>query len=164
MKIPKINKLHSALEGFPPPPDGVPPLNQFYIGEDVFLSGYLSVEDIPVSILDWEPNVIVKTNAFTTELIWEGTKNNGFYMSPNTPGKYEVIIPSTIFENKAPGTYWLEIFLTEVIGRFNGLRDRKVLAARIPFSMDMAGISPSFKDSRRDAERTVPSSINIMHV
>lgn len=164
MRIPLINTIHSALEGFPPPPQETPPLNQFYIGEDVFIEGFLKMDGVPVSILDWEPTAVIKSNAYASPAIWEGVLNNGIYMTEAKPGAYELLIPAEVFTPLAPGTFWIDVMLKEQIGRFNRVRDRRALAARIPISMDSSGMAPEIVNVRRDSEKTYPYPINIMKV
>lgn len=165
MIIPTINKDgHSGMEGFPPPPQESAPLNQFYIGEDVFFQGFLQMDGKPVSLQDWEPSVVVTSNPYATKHVWEGVLNNGIYMSNSKPGDYEILIPAETFTVLAPGTFWLTIFLKEQMARFNRVKDRRAIAARIPFSMDMSGVAPSAIDTRRDSERTYPFPVNMMKV
>lgn len=119
------------------------------------------MESDPVSIADWEVTAIVKSSAFSPTVAWNGVLNNGIYMSAADPGIYEVLIPSEVFEGKAPGTYWLEIFLKEKIGRFGRVKDRKALGARIAFGMNQGASSTNVVDSRDIKDTSYPPSTNI---
>ena len=55
----------------------------------------------------------------------------------------------------------MDLVLKEQIGRFNGLRDRTVIAARIPFSFDISPSSPEIVSPKRVEDSLAPPSVNI---
>ncbi len=159
MRLPDIYFTRNPLEGHPHVEGQGEPV-AFKQGEDIIFDQYLTFEGQPVLVQDWDIEVVVKKSVFANTRLWVGTLNNGLYLKNNT-GFYQIIIPSEATSLFLAGTYWMDIFIHEKIGR-GEIKDRDVVVATYPFSIEYSAASPNPKDlDRGHTEQTQPQSWDI---
>ena len=162
MRLPNVYKSFTSFEGLPEPEQQSAPLIQFFNGEDVVLEGYCEIDGEPIQSIDWDISAVVKSGTFASNTIWDGnTADYGVYTVSSRPGYYKVFIPAIIFEEKASGTFWMDLIATEKVGKGEGLKDRTAIVARVPFGYDTTASSPRVTHPRTDSERTYPPPVNI---
>lgn len=161
MRLDDINYKNQRLDGTAEPPAALGPI-EFYQGEDVVLDFFLAYNDSPVVPADWRIEVLVKKNAYAKTRLWEAVLNNGLYAS-NVAGYYKVIIPSEATSTFLAGTYWMDVFIHEKLGRRNGPKDLDIIVLRQPFSIDYAAASPNPGTTlaSSNTEHTYPPPIDI---
>lgn len=159
-------RLSSSVPGIPLFEEGHPNPDLFYQGEDVIYDTFLSYEDNPVLVEDYEISVIVKTSPRASAAVWEGRLDLGVEQKPNQSGNYEIWIPAAVTEKFLAGTYYLDVLVTERVGKGLGKHDRKYVLIQTVFNIDYSNHSPtpesrtSGKELRLAVEGVWPNSVN----
>lgn len=114
-----------------------------YQGEDAVFTVYLSYLGVPVSFDAHELSVIVKKNAWASNVLWEGIPLNGLYEEQGTPGYFKVVIPSSAISRFLPGTYSAAIVLKEKFSSSANPVTRYIL--NFTFAVELSAASPNPK-------------------
>jgi hypothetical protein len=159
-------RLSATVPGIPLFEEGHPNPDLFFQGEDVVYEAYLYHEDGPVLAEDYEISVVVKTSPRASLVSWEGKLDLGVEQKPNQSGNYEIWIPAAVTEKFLAGTYYLDVMITERVGKGLGKHDRKYVLLQTVFNIDYSNHSPapesrtSGKDLRTAVEGVWPNAVN----
>jgi hypothetical protein len=133
-----------ALDGIPGIPfeRGEPNPELFYQGEDVVYDLFLTHDGRPVTPAEYDIKALVKTSARAYTVMWQGTLDNGVYPTDlNTPGYYELWIPSSATASLFAGSYHLDIQIQERVGEGRGRYDRKYVLLQTVFNIEYSNFS-----------------------
>jgi hypothetical protein len=163
MRLPDLYYTRSPLDGAPEPP-GVPAPINFFNGETLVFDQFLVFEGKPVDPARFEIKAIVKSNSYAHTKVWTGELNNGIYVKQPT-GFFTCIVPGAITGAIQPGTYWLEIAITEKAGISTVGEDRTIFLSKTPFCLDYSISSPSqVKLDESSPESTLPPIVDSKQV
>lgn len=134
-----------VLDGIPGMPFErmMPNPDLFYQGEDIIYDAVLVHNGSSVSADDYDIIVSVKKTPRDSAPSWEGVLNNGVYANNETPGSFEIWIPSAATGTFLAGTYYLQILLKEKIGKGKGRFDRQYVVLQTYFSVEYGNFSPA---------------------
>lgn len=155
---------YAALDNIPGIPfeRGVPNPDTFYQGEDIVYDLFLFHEGANVSSDDYDINVLIKTSPRAYIAVWEGKLDFGVYKINNREGYYEVWIPSSVTAELLGGSYYVDVMITERIGKGGGRYDRKYVLLQTVFNLEYSNFSPApesltSSSSRSNVEETWPN-------
>lgn len=153
------NKM--AIDNIPGIPfeKGVPNPDTFYQGEDIVYDAYLFFDGKDVNIEDYDISVIVKSSARAYTPIWVGSLDFGIYPIKDEPGRFELWIPSVATEAFFVGSYYLDVQVTEKIGRGDGRYDRKHVLAQTIFNITYSNFSTNLETNSREGARASRSDL-----
>jgi hypothetical protein len=140
---------------------GIPNPNVFSQGEDIVFDLLLVHDGKKVTSEDFQINVIVKTNPRAVGVIYAAELDKGIDPWPNTPGYFELWIPSSVTSGMLPGTYILAVQIAERVGQGAGKYDRKHIALQHYFNIEYSNFSTTVENSsnimRGNVEHTWPN-------
>lgn len=136
---------YSALDNIPGIPfeRGTPNPDVFYQGEDIVYDLFLFHEGEHVSADDYDINVSVKTSPRAHTAVWEGKLDFGVYKLASKDGYYEVWIPSNVTAMLLGGSYYVDVMITERVGKGGGRYDRKYVLLQTVFNLEYSNFSPA---------------------
>jgi hypothetical protein len=141
---------------------GAPNPDLFYQGEDIVFDLLLVHDGKKVTSNDFKIQAIVKTSPRAVGEIYSAELDKGIDPWPNTPGYFELWIPSSITATMLPGTYILAVQISERIGQGSGKYDRKHIALQHYFNIEYSNFSTTVENSsnilRGSVEPTWPNS------
>jgi hypothetical protein len=148
---------------------GAPNPDVFFQGDDIVYDVFLAHDGKKVLPEDFAVLVRVKTSPRSQVVVYSASLEDGIYYG-NTPGVYELWIPSAITENLLAGTYHLQIQLVERVGTGRGRHDRKFTVLQHHFNIDYGTFSDHVEASntnqnnltRAAADSTWPNQPNTL--
>lgn len=151
-----INRQNSAVDNIPGIPfeRGIPNPTLFYQGEDATYDLFLYDSGAPISAEDYDITAIVKTSPRAGSVVWQGKIDLGIFTNnDNLPGYYELWIPATVTSLMLAGTYYMDIMVSEKMGKTGGRYDRKKVLLQTVFNIEYSNFSPAPEsvDSSNDA-------------
>lgn len=163
--LPSSSMVIDGMPGIPferttPNPD------VFYQGEDIVYDLLLINDGKKVVVDEYDIVVAVKTSPRATKMSYEAVLDNGLFAVANSPGYYELWIPSVITSGLLAGTYYLNVMLVEKVGAGAGKYDRKYIALQTYFNLEYSNYSPNPERrnqslgglTRSDAEQVWPNT------
>lgn len=158
---------YSALDNIPGIPfeRGIPNPDVFFQGEDIVYDLFLFHEGEHVLAEDYDISILIKSSPRAFTVVWEGRLDYGLYPNNNRAGYYEVWIPANITENLLAGAYYVDVLLTERVGRGGSRYDRKYILLQTMFNLEYSNFSPRPETmanfpgqlGRSDTEETWPN-------
>lgn len=141
---------------------GTPNPDLFYQGEDIVFDLLLVHDGKKVTSNDFQIHAVVKTSTRAVNAIYTAELDKGIDPWPNTPGYFELWIPSSVTSTMLPGTYTLAVQISERIGQGTGKYDRKHIALQHYFNIEYSNFSTTVENSsnilRGNVEATWPNS------
>jgi hypothetical protein len=135
--------------GFPGIPfvPGEPNPPTFCQGEDVIFDAFLFNEGEVVVPEKFNIIAQVKGSTRSTKFIWKGVVGDGVYPEQE-PGYYTVWITAEETKKLFAGSYILNVFLYQSIGKGSGHHDRKISLIDTMFNIDYCGNSENPENVR----------------
>lgn len=138
MRLPDIYYTRQKVQGAPEE-YGLPDPPTFSQGDSILFQQYLEYEGTPVSTKDWDIEVTVKSTAFTSSTTLFGGVEGA---SGGSVGFYKIHLPKEVTAALAPGTYFLDIRITQPIGSGTP-KDQSITISKIPFLIILSVGSPN---------------------
>jgi hypothetical protein len=141
-----ITRQNSAVDNIPGIPfeRGIPNPTLFYQGEDAVYDMYLYNAGSPVLTQDYDITALIKTSPRASTIVWQGGIDSGIFTNnDNLPGYYELWIPATVTSAMLAGAYYIDILITERMGKTGGRYDRKKVLLQTVFNIEYSNFSPA---------------------
>lgn len=135
-----------VLDGTPPIVLGVrqeAPL--FKQGEDIKLFFYLNYNGSYVDLEKHELQLMLKKLPRAQNVLWSAKLNAGLFKVEGIPGYFYMLLPSEISSYFLPGSYYIDIVLTEKVGTGEAVRDTKQVIRSFMLEIDLGASSPNPK-------------------
>lgn len=144
---------------------GIQNPDNFYQGEDIVYDVYLFFDGKEVNTEEYDISVILKPSPRAYTPIWTGVLDFGVYPIKDEPGRFELWIPSAATSSFFVGSYYLDVQVSEKIGRGDGRYDRKHILVQTMFNIAYSNFSTKLETSsnndstasRADLESTWPN-------
>jgi hypothetical protein len=135
-----------GFPGIPFVPGEANPAN-FCQGEDVIFDAFLYYQGEAVTQNDYDILVQVKSSLRSPTAFWVGEIQNGVYPEEN-PGYYTIWLPAEKTMTLFAGSYNLNVFLSQQVGKGSGPHDRKISLIDIAFNIEYCGGSENPENVR----------------
>ena len=134
-----------AIDGIPGIPfeAGTPNPDVFYQGEDIIYDLFLTYNNQPVNISNYDIRVGVKTSTRAVKFIFEAVLDQGLYPIPQETGYFELWLPGSITSELLAGSYYLDVLLADKLGQGGSYGDRKNVLLRTMFNLEYSVHSPN---------------------
>jgi hypothetical protein len=157
-----LNRQNAAVDHIPGIPfeRGIPNPALFYQGEDMVYDLFLYDAGAPASFEDYDITALVKTSPRAKNVVWQGKIDSGIFTNnDNLPGYYELWIPASATALMLAGTYYIDILLTEKMGKTGGRYDRKKVLLQTVFNIEYSNFSPA--PEAVGSDNTAPSRSSV---
>ncbi len=124
---------------------------RFYQGEDVRLSFYLNYNGAPVDTDKHHLEAIVKKSPSAVNVLWKGRLNDGLYHK-KAKGDFYILMPDSASSLFLPGTYYLDIKLSEKSGEGEDVTDITAIILSTTFTLELTAASPNPKLAANKSE------------
>ena len=144
-RIKDIYYTDKMLDGNLPVEGIKQPSPQFYQGEDIRFSFYLSCNDVVVTPDKFNIEAILKKSPAATNILWKGVYNLGLYSvrADKPDGYYYLLMPAEVSSLFLPGTYHVDIKLTERLGSGSLIKDTVTFIPLGEIQIDLSSASPN---------------------
>lgn len=140
-----------VLDGTPPDIGIRQPSPTFSQGEDMKLDFYLSYNGAPVDVSKHIIELNLKKLPQAKTVLWTAKLGAGLFQSP-TSGAFYMLIPSEISGYVLPGTYYVDIILTERTGTGEAVKDLRVVLKSFNINVKLTPSSPNPKLTANSVE------------
>lgn len=108
------------------------------------MSFYLNVNGIAISEDKYVIEGIVKKSPAANNILWKAVIGSGLHKVKNaSDGYYYILMPDTISALFLPGTYYLDIKLTEKVGTGDDVADITFVGLSTTFTINLSASSPN---------------------